>query len=626
MNRARMMAVLIWEEGGLPRYLESNRGAVVENFQSSATWTQNAGTVANNTSEFRHGVQSIKLTSGSGVAAVMTKSVAIPSSQSPQFFRVSFYIHDTFSKYSYITISLAAPDWSNYWTYSKGFTVGSYKTGWNTIDIGPDLWTVGGGTPAWTNGTAAMQLSVLPQAGQVVSISWDQITTGYTMSKVALINFDDYKLGVYTQAFEYMRQKKARGTFYVQTDTVGSPNVTVDQLLEMDAEGWAIASHTNSHPDLAILTQEQVETELLLAKTTLDGWGLTKSSAHVAYPGGSSNLTVQAAMAAAGMLTGRNTDSARYPTAEADNNYLWGTKTVQNTDSLATVKGWVDACVTNNRICAILFHDIVDGTAGSYQWNTSDFCDLIDYIASLGFQFITVNDLYSSQSRRVPIYPGLVTTAAGAPWSVVADGSTTIINAGKEASINNIHDGAFTAEGWFKADGQGQSDLGRLFEKGSSSGWSVMFDAGGRIEAKVWAATTSAVASVAFSEYTAWHHWAITFDDAGDRKLRLWKDGALAGTSDAAVGAVVDDSAVNLAILNRPTGSRTYDGNAGWQRLSNVVRYSAAFVPPSRRTPPTSDANTLRLFKLNEGTGTAITDSSSHAVNATLTGGTWAQV
>ena len=34
-------------------------------------------------------------------------------------------------------------------------------------------------------------------------------------------------------------------------------------------------------------------------------------------------------------------------------------------------------------------------------------------------------------------------------WSVVFNGTSTVINAGSEASIENLHDGAFTIEGYF---------------------------------------------------------------------------------------------------------------------------------------------------------------------------------
>ena len=54
--------------------------------------------------------------------------------------------------------------------------------------------------------------------------------------------------------------------------------------------------------------------------------------------------------------------------------------------------------------------------------------------------------------------------------------------------------------------------------------------------------------------------------------------------------------------------------------MSNNVRYSSTFTPPSRYPAPASDANTMALWKANEMSGTTLNDSSGNANHGTMTG------
>jgi hypothetical protein len=67
------------------------------------------------------------------------------------------------------------------------------------------------------------------------------------------------------------------------------------------------------------------------------------------------------------------------------------------------------------------------------------------------------------------------------------NGSTTTVNCGSGASLDNLHDNAFTAEAWIKAVGPGESGGARLFSKGDSAGhgWALWIASGlptGRIQ------------------------------------------------------------------------------------------------------------------------------------------------
>lgn len=207
------------------------------------------------------------------------------------------------------------------------------------------------------------------------------------------------------------------------------------------------------------------------------------------------------------------------------------------------------------------------------------------------------------------------------PYAVAFNGSTTSTNAGSEGTIDDLADNAFTAEGWFRYDGGGVTAFQRMLDKtGSlSTGWTFSRSTNS-VSCIVYASTTNATAT--FDVVAGkWHHIAITFDDAGDRKLYLWVDGVNVATSSAAVGAIVSDAANDLFIGNRSDGFRPHDGAIGWIRISDNIRYTTDFIPP--RAFPANDGNTVRLFNMNEGTGTTIADDSTNAQNATLSNGTW---
>ena len=206
------------------------------------------------------------------------------------------------------------------------------------------------------------------------------------------------------------------------------------------------------------------------------------------------------------------------------------------------------------------------------------------------------------------------------PESVVFNGINTAINCGNEASINNLPDGALSIDFWLNRESVAVDSYDNILTKAWSNAGLAVFTFGSMLVAEIKCATSNPQAIYTLPSGRVWHHYLITFDDAGDRKIRIFFDGVLVSTSVAGVGAIVDDSAFNLLISSPGNGIK---GSMGWFRISNSIRYTANFIPPSRVAPPANDANTVRLFKMDEGTGTTITDSSTNAQNATLSNGSW---
>ncbi|WP_322815062.1 LamG domain-containing protein [Chloroflexus sp.] len=116
-----------------------------------------------------------------------------------------------------------------------------------------------------------------------------------------------------------------------------------------------------------------------------------------------------------------------------------------------------------------------------------------------------------------------------------------------------------------------------------------------------------------------WHHIAITRSASGP--VRLYVDGQLDSEMDGPPGRIdyrlnrptsypaSDPYLVFGAEKHDVTGSRYFNGWLDDLRLSNIVRYSGAFARPT--APHALDANTVALYRFDEGSGTTINDATA---------------
>jgi peptidoglycan/xylan/chitin deacetylase (PgdA/CDA1 family) len=135
--------------------------------------------------------------------------------------------------------------------------------------------------------TFVRQLATLGQKGYQ-SITFDLLAnTGAALpNKSIILTFDDGYQDAYTQAFPALLAHHMRGTFYIVTGFLGTPNyLTWNEVEKMKDAGMEIAAHTVTHADLSKLTSDQQEQEIKDSIQTLD----EKLQIHVrslAYPFG----------------------------------------------------------------------------------------------------------------------------------------------------------------------------------------------------------------------------------------------------------------------------------------------------------------------------------------------------
>ena len=110
--------------------------------------------------------------------------------------------------------------------------------------------------------------------------------------KALLITFDDGYADNYHYAYPVLREEQVPGTFFVVSSTIGKENrMTAGQLLEMQANGMMIGSHTVNHENLTGMSAKEIDFELRTSKETLEKI-LGKPVCALAYPTGKVNETV----------------------------------------------------------------------------------------------------------------------------------------------------------------------------------------------------------------------------------------------------------------------------------------------------------------------------------------------
>lgn len=122
-----------------------------------------------------------------------------------------------------------------------------------------------------------------------------------------LLTFDDGYLNNYQDAYPILKKYGFKGTFFIITNFVGSPvYMNWDQIKEMAFNDMDIESHTLSHPNLTILSFDQLNSELQGSKKTIEE-KLDKRVFVICYPSGKYNDDVIIKAKGTGYLLGATT-------------------------------------------------------------------------------------------------------------------------------------------------------------------------------------------------------------------------------------------------------------------------------------------------------------------------------
>ncbi len=123
--------------------------------------------------------------------------------------------------------------------------------------------------------------------------------------KSIVLTFDDGWKSQYELAVPILEKYKFTATFFIITNSTGTKSyMSVDELKDLHAKGFEIASHTKSHPKLPTLDDAKLLEELQGSKKALeDKLGITVTT--LAYPYYAHDARVMKAVQDAGYLGAR---------------------------------------------------------------------------------------------------------------------------------------------------------------------------------------------------------------------------------------------------------------------------------------------------------------------------------
>ena len=394
----------------LPQKLIVTPDIYTEEFDSTAGWTAGGGgaIVAINNTEIHSGTSSIKMTTASGDLVQISKSVVWDlSADSGYSLKLWIYPHsvpvDTINS---ISLWLAKDaGWTDYFViYIDPTLPPLIQNQWCLLTLTIPSWSVGAGNPNFNN-IGIFRIRMSAKAGQIAEASFDFVTEGRVLKKSALIMFDDGGITNYTKAYPLLKAKDMVATAYVVADWVGTGlNMNVAQLQELNANKWDIANHSKDHTVFTTLSQLQIEASINGCKTFLDGIGLTRAGLHVAYPGGLFDADTLAAMAAVGAKTGRKLSNRVTYIQDIGWPYEVECLSMSPTTSSADIIGFIDSATRANMLPIFLFHKLVDAAPGANECLVSVFSDGINYLASEGFQTLTIDEYYRLYSGPITVH------------------------------------------------------------------------------------------------------------------------------------------------------------------------------------------------------------------------------
>ncbi len=364
---------------------------ILDNFDVLANWTVNyGGTSANDTTNFKTSSQSIKVTSNTSVATAMSKTVALDMSSAKVIF-LRFYV-DNISNLSNVGIYLAND--SGYANFFQYFTGAIYlKTGWNTVAINKENFLIGDGAPSWSNNIVRIRLVTIANASGQVNVSYDELSfwTNQIERPVVVFTFDDGKSSIFSEAKTMLDAYGWSATAFVYpSGGIGEAGyMTLAQLHTLQDLGWDISNHSYDHTDLTTLTVAQIDTQMENCVDWLRSNGFTNGSRFLAYPFGGYNATTETEVS-------KYCDFARtifdtIETCPIGNPNRVRSKSVINTDTLATIEGYIDDVITKNGVLIFTFHDLVDAPDEATEWATADFASLLAYIATKDIDVLSLS-------------------------------------------------------------------------------------------------------------------------------------------------------------------------------------------------------------------------------------------
>lgn len=208
------------------------------------------------------------------------------------------------------------------------------------------------------------------------------------------------------------------------------------------------------------------------------------------------------------------------------------------------------------------------------------------------------------------------------------DGSDDNINFGNILSTPFVN---FTVEFWCKADAIGggvviQLSAGSGEDEDENVSFNVNLQSGGEFQLFYEYGSGSNESNTTSSfdlSADTWTHVAVVRDDSSGEAY-FYKNGALVETETASNDPTGGTSAdADLTIGNNFANNNGYNGELAHVRVWNTARTADEISYYYNRLVDSTHTGLVSYWKLDEGTGTSVADSSSNSNSGTITGAAW---
>ncbi len=386
----------------LPMNLAKTAQTLTEDFEDYTEWPATVGsfTVEDDAVNVHTGSHAVKVTGLAAGQNSIQKTVSWNFSSSNHF-RIWVYASVALPVDGLVIYFSANDGFTKYWQWNVNAD-NNIVAGWNSFHALPgDMVATGGMT--WNDTITRCRIRFNNDHGVNPTLTYDSIYTGGDFQPAILLEFDDGWDGVINHAYPSMQALHTRATASIVADFIGSAGyMTLANLQTLDAAGWAVINHTESHTYLNSQTEAQQEAAISACDTALATMS-TPRRKHVTYPNGLWNADTYTALAALGMQTGRTIVEGNISLLPPAHNYELRIRQIYNTTSLATAKGYVDSVKTRSEVAIFLFHQLVVESPGGNEWTQANYDALVNYIVDQGVPIITRHDLYELQAGDVLI-------------------------------------------------------------------------------------------------------------------------------------------------------------------------------------------------------------------------------
>ncbi|MGB4590047.1 MAG: polysaccharide deacetylase family protein [Clostridiaceae bacterium] len=376
-------------------YGEPTKTYILNDMENLNAWVpRKLGDISEDLKNHRYGTKGLKITSVNNAIAWGGFTFPTPVNLYKKIVTFSVFINDITSQdtLSFIffngSTSFSAPMKSD----SPNFR--DLQTGWNTISLNPEQWSVKEGTSFEDlKNITAMRITVKGKPERSFEVTTDMIMTSSSTIQEPMFTFtfDDGYNTDYKYAFPILSNAGFPGVSYIVTGTIGTTGkLSLEALNLLQDSGWDISSHTSNHTYYKLETFETFKQALIDSRQWLLDHGFTKGADHFSYPGGWNDNTIRLEVAKLYKTARLNIEQRRESVPPSDIYRLKAVPVVTGM-TLETIRAKIDATLENGQWLIFMFHKVVPGGTG--QDITPEFFEqIVDYLVSKNAKVVTMSE------------------------------------------------------------------------------------------------------------------------------------------------------------------------------------------------------------------------------------------